>query len=148
MFFKVFCIFSLMDDFYEFVFLPRHSFTMLCFLFLRYNNQYYVLCILREKDKFLLQLILKLNTATTRFRLIFFFCMFYFCNCYNKKIENRIISCTRRKLRERENCCPNILIISRIRKRVGDLLLYEESSVGIFFLDLGCFAQEASLQRE
>lgn len=74
--------------------------------------------------------------------------MFYFCNCYNKKIENRIISCTRRKLRERENCCPNILIISRIRKRVGDLLLYEESSVGIFFLDLGCFAQEASLQRE
>lgn len=74
-----------MDDFYEFVFLPRHSFTMLCFFFLRYNNQYYVLCILREKDKFLLQLILKLNTATTRFRLIFFFCMFYFCNCYNKK---------------------------------------------------------------
>lgn len=62
-----------MDDFYEFVFLPRHSFTMLCFFFLRYNNQYYVLCILREKDKFLLQLILKLNTATTRFRLIFFF---------------------------------------------------------------------------
>lgn len=101
------------------------------------------MCILREKDKFLLQLILKLNTSTTRVRLTFF-CMFYFCNYYHNKNEKSIIvSCTRRKLRERENCCPNILIISRIRRgSVGDLLLNEES-LELFFLDLG-FRKRAS----
>lgn len=42
------CVYSLMDDFYEFVVLPKHSFTIPLF--------FIMLCILREKDKFLLQL--------------------------------------------------------------------------------------------
>lgn len=52
-----------MDDFYEFVSLPRHFFTILA-LFI--NKQYFMLCILREKGKFLLQLILNLNTSTPK----------------------------------------------------------------------------------
>lgn len=68
-----------------------------------------MLCILREKGKFLLQLILKLNISTPKtLRNILPYVSHFCIDYHNNKTKNELLPCTRRKLRERENCCPRI----------------------------------------
>lgn len=62
--------------------------------------------------------------------------MFHFCNYYHNKKKNKLLPCTRRKLRERENCCPNIPLRVGINKGLEIYCLKNGKHI---LLCLGCF---------